>query len=142
MNGLGQRWCPTNWLETKSHDTRTLDTEDTKIRVFDTRHDDPRNRTRGTRFIYIYILKNDIYIKKIHKDLHFLKTRSIYNHQCTSIIISFNCEIWQWWISNKIINESWTLNHKLHIWYFWLNHKNQNVLHRYRENAIDKYKIE
>ena len=56
-------------MQSKSHDTRTRDTEDTKIRVFDTRHDDPRNRTRGTRFIYI--LKNYIYIIKIHKDLHF-----------------------------------------------------------------------
>ena len=40
----------------------------------------PEIGTQGTRFIYI--LKNYIYIKKIHKDLHFLKTRSIYNvHQ-------------------------------------------------------------
>ena len=53
----------------KSHDTRTRDTEDTKIRVFDTRHDDPGNRTHGTCFIYIYI-KNFIYILKKYINIY------------------------------------------------------------------------
>ena len=127
-----------NILKAKSHDTRTRDTEETKIRVFDTRHDDPRNRTRGTRFIYI--VKNYIYILKKYIKIYIFLKLEVYTMYINHNIIQLKFDNDESVIKLSMNHELW--NHKLHIWYFSLNHKNQNVLHRYRENATDKYKIE
>ena len=42
-------------LSSKSPETRTWDTKDTRIRVSDTDTATPRIRTRRTRYIYTYI---------------------------------------------------------------------------------------
>jgi len=78
-------------FRTKSHDMMTEDMEDTWIQVSDMGQGDPGNRTRGTRFIYIFFLRKnqplDIHIKNQSEHIHTVHSDILIQiHQNTSIL--------------------------------------------------------
>ena len=60
-------------MEAKSHDTRTQDTEDTKMQVFDMRHADRGNRTWGTLEVYTMYINHNIIKLKFDNDESIIK---------------------------------------------------------------------